>query len=171
MKLIIFNGSSCSGKSTIIKNIMKQKDHFYHLSYDLLRWSFSNYRSETHYEDVRKVVLAVAEAVFKMKYDVVSEILYAEQRQKLIDLAVKHSYEILEINLEADFEVLAERFDERVAKALATPVAERRISNLSKERFKELFDIFHREKNSSAVTFRTDRQSIEEISENIMKLL
>ena len=170
MKLLVLNGSSSSGKSTIIKNIMKRKEHIFHLSYDALKWSFSKYQSEKYYEDVQKLVLAVAEAVFKMKYDVISDsTLYKTSRMKLIDLATQYGYEILEINLEADYEVLSKRFDARVASALANP--EKRVANFSKERFKELFDIFHREKSPSAMTFRTDIQSTEEISEGIMKLL
>jgi len=37
MKFILLNGSSCSGKSTIIRNMMKEKDHFFQLSYDSLK--------------------------------------------------------------------------------------------------------------------------------------
>ena len=170
MKLLILNGSSNSGKSTIVKNIMKQKEHLFHLSYDALKWSFSKYQSEKYYEDVQKIVLAVAEAVFKMKYNVISDsALYKVSRMKLIDLATKYGYKILEVNLEADYKVLSKRFDDRVASALANP--ERRIANLSKERFKELCDIFNSEKNPSAVTFRTDTQSIAEVTKGVMKLL
>ena len=90
-------------------------------------------------------------------------------REKFIDLAKGYGYEIIEINFEAGWDVLSKRFEERVAGALANP--ERRVANLSKERFKEIFDISEREKNPSALTFRTDKQSIEEISNAVMKLL
>jgi predicted kinase len=95
--------------------------------------------------------------------------LYRKSREKLTKLAKDKGYEVLEINLEADCEVLSKRFDERVERAHANPGW--RISNLSKDRFKELHEIFHREKNSSAIAFRTDKQSMEEISESIMNLL
>ncbi|MEI7451705.1 MAG: AAA family ATPase [Candidatus Falkowbacteria bacterium] len=170
MKLIILNGSTCSGKSTIIKNILKKRDHLFHLSYDSLKWSFSNYKPDTHFNDVRIIVLAVAAAVFKMGYDVISDsTLSRESREKLKNLAIEAGYEILEVNLEADFELLSERFDARVASALLNP--ERRISNLSKDRFVELYNTFNQEKNASALVFRTDMQSEEEISDSIIKLL
>ena len=170
MKLIILNGSSCSGKSTIIKNIMKEKDNFFHLHYDALKWSFSQYSSERHYKDVQKIILAVAETVFGMGYNVVSDSsLTRVFREKLINLASQKGYEIIEINLEADYEVLLNRFRARVESALKNP--ERRISNLSEERFKEIFDICENEKNPLANTFRTDTESIEEVSESIMQLL
>ena len=63
---------------------------------------------------------------------------------------------------------LKKRFEERLESAIAAP--ERRISNLSKDRFIELLDIFEKEKNPKAITYRTDKQSTEEISESILKL-
>lgn len=169
MKLIILNGGTCSGKSTIIKNILKRREHLFHLSYDSLKWSFSFYKPDTHFNDIRTLVLAVAEAVFKMGYDVISDsTLHRESREKLIKLAIKSGYEILEINLEADFEMLSKRFDDRVAGALAN--SERRISNISKDRFIELYNIFNQEKSTSALIFRTDVQSEEEISDSIINL-
>lgn len=170
MKLLILNGSSCSGKSTIIKNIMGQKSRLFHLSYDPLRWLFSKYSRSEQYKDVWAVVFAIADAVFKMRYDIIADaVLYKERRNKLIELAKQAGYSVIEINLEADYNVLAKRFDERVAGALADP--EKKISNLSKDRFKELYDIFHSEKNLQAITFNTDIQSVEEISQKILELL
>ena len=169
MKLLILNGNSCSGKSTIVKYIMKQKENLFHLSYDSLKWSFANYKSEKHYKDVQQIKLAVASSVFKLKYDVVSDGgLYKASREELINLALLARYQIVEINLEASPEVLADRFNERVSRALATP--ERRISNLSFERFQELSNIFESEKNSQAITFRTDMQDPEDIADKILKL-
>ncbi len=170
MKLVIINGSSCSGKSTVIKNILKERDDFFHLSWDSLKWLFSKYNHDRHYEDVKNLVLATAKTIFKMNYNILSDSsLYREMRNQLISLASDSGYEVVEINLEADFEVLAKRFNERVASALLSP--ERRISNLSKDRFKNLFDIFNKEKNPSAIIIRTDTQSIEDVLREINKFL
>jgi len=104
-----------------------------------------------------------------MGYDVVSDsALKNKFRLELISLATVAGYEILEVNLEASHEVLIKRFDERVASALATP--ERRISNLSRDRFQELIDIYEREKNPQAISFRSDTQNIEDVAEKILEL-
>ena len=170
MKLLILNGSSCSGKSTVAKHIMKWKENYFHLSYDSIEWQFSQYsHGGKYYEDIHKVMHSILGVVCELKYNVITEALHKISRQKLIDIATSHGYEILEINLEADYEILSKRFDERVASALANP--ESKISNLSKERFEELFDIYQREKNPSAITFITDTPNMEEVSENVMKLL
>jgi len=170
MKLVILNGSSCSGKSTIIKNMINEKERYFHLSYDFLKHSFSKYKSAEHYQEVQKVVMAVAETVLKMKYNIITDsVLYKASRTKLVKLAKKAGYEILEINLEADYKILAARFDQRVEAHLNG--SGMRITNLSKKRFKELYEIFQQEKNPKAISFRTDTQSIEEVSKQVLKLL
>ena len=149
---------------------MSVKEKYFYLHYDSLKWSFSQYSSEKHYKDVQQVVLSIAESVLKMEYNVISDsCLTKEFRETLIELAKQKDYEIIEINLEAEYEILLNRFRERVASALKNP--ERRISNLSEDRFKELFDTFTNEKNPSAVYFRTDTQTIDQVSESVINLL
>jgi predicted kinase len=172
MKIIILNGSSCSGKSSIIKILMKERENLFYLHYDTLKWLFSKYKREKHNKDVQKIVMHVASEVFSMGYDVISESsLTRESRQKLIDLANKNNYEIIKINLEADFDVLLKRFNERVEAALKIPEKDRKISNLSVERFKELYEIYNNEKDSDAIVYKTDKENPEEIAEKINKML
>ncbi|MCF7795359.1 ATP-binding protein [Patescibacteria group bacterium] len=169
MKLIIFNGTSCSGKSTIIEYLMKE-DNVFHLKGDTLKRLFSNYSFYTHKDDVKKIVMAVAKEIFTMKYKVISDYsLFKVSRQKIIDLAKKSGYEIVEINLEADFEILKERFNERVKGALNDN--SKKISNTSMDRFKELYKTYNKEKNVLAKTFYTDKQSIEELVREIKTYL
>ncbi|MFA6589597.1 MAG: hypothetical protein WCS66_04535, partial [Bacteroidales bacterium] len=80
-----------------------------------------------------------------------------------------YNYKIIEINLEADYSILEKRFEERVASALVNPNS--RISNTSKERFKELVEIFEKEKNIKAISFRTDNQEIGRVVEEVLKLI
>lgn len=173
MKLIIINGSSCSGKSSIVKSLMNSRENLFLLHYDSLKWSFSKYSREEKYKDVQKVMQSVALTVFEMgKYDVICDSgLYRVSRQNLIDIAKKLEYEIIEINLEADFNILLQRFNERVESALKVSSKDRRISNLSVDRFKELFDIYNKEKNELAISFYSDKESSEEIAEKIKMML
>ncbi len=170
MYFLSINGASCSGKSTIIKEIVKSENNLFHLSYDALKWSFSKYNSKTHYNLVAELLLNLAKFIVNKKYNIICDSsLYKKDRNKLISLAKKHGYKIIEINLEADFSVLKERFKERVASALANPGS--RISNISDKRFKELFNIFEREKNKKALEIRTDNQEIGDVVKNILKLI
>lgn len=169
MKFIMLNGSSCSGKSTLVQKILESRERYYQLSYDSLKWSFSQYKPDTHFDDIRKLVQAVAESVCEMKYNIVCDsALHKETRDNLLMIPKKYEYEIIEINLEADYQILEKRFDERVAAALAKQ--NKRISNTSKERFKELYGIYQNEKNHSAITFRTDTETIESVTEKVLSL-
>jgi predicted kinase len=171
MKLTIINGSSCAGKSTVVKAILKEKEHLFHLSYDSLKWSFSRYSPEKHSDNVHVLFFAVAETMIEMGYDVICDsTIFKKWRERLIEFATARRYEIVEVNLEAEYKTLLERFNARVARAKANP--EMRITNTSEERFRTLYDTYQTEKNTAALTFWTDReQPIEEIEESILKLL
>jgi len=172
MKLIILNGSSCSGKSTIIKNIMAEKSHCFHINRDSIKWSFSKYQYDKDHENVQKILLAIADTVFKIGYNTILDFaIYKKYRQEFIDLAKEYNYELLEINLEADYEILLKRFNERIKSVSLVQKKDRIISNTSVDRFKEIFDIFNKEKNPLALTIRTDTQNVENVSKSIMKFL
>ena len=170
MKFILINGSSCSGKSTIVKAILHTREQLYYLSYDSLKWSFSQYNPDKHIGDIRTLMQSVLQTMITLRYDIICDSgLYSEPREKLIALARESDYEIIEINFEADYDVLLKRFDERVVRAQATPEA--RISNLSREKWKKLYDIYQKDKNPNATTIHTDKQSIEETIETVLKLI
>ncbi len=170
MKFIMLNGPSCVGKSTTVNRIMDEKEKYYKLSYDTQKWLFSKYDRNIHFEDVKAVQRALAETVCGLHYNIICDsALHRETREKLLNIARKYEYEVIEINLEADYEILAVRFDERVKDALQKK--SKTISNTSKERFKELYDIYQREKNSSATVFWTDQQNEEKVANSILQLL
>lgn len=166
----MLNGCSCSGKSTIVKRVMVEKENFYQLSSDPQKWLFSKYDKNNHFDDLRKIMKSLAETVCEMNYNIICDsALRKENREELLEIGRKHGYEIIEINLEASYEVLEKRFDERVEKALSTPNA--KISNTSKDRFKELYEIYNDQKNPQAITFNTETQNVDEVVESIFKLI
>lgn len=170
MKLILVNGSTCAGKSTLVKAVLKQRERLYYLSFDALKWGFSQYNPKVHGSDVITVMVAVAESVFALKYDIICDsVMIREHREHLISLGKKHGYDIVEINIEASYDVLLKRFDERVARAKTDPTI--RISNLSRERFHELYETYEAGKNPSAPTIHTDVQSVEENIVAVLKLI
>jgi predicted kinase len=170
MKFVMLNGHSCSGKSTVVKRIIAEKDQYYQLSYDSLKWLFSKYSREAHSRDVQKLVQAVAESVCAMRYNIICDsALHKETRDLLLEIPRRHEYEIIEINLEADYEILARRFDVRIADALRNP--ERKISNLSKDRFNELYRTYEEEKNPNVIIIRTDMHSIDEVANKVLALI
>jgi predicted kinase len=169
MKFIQLNGPSCVGKSTIVARILEERPRYYKVSYDALKWGFSQYKPEVHFEDVRKLVLALAEGVCEIRYNIICDSgMHRKTRENLFAIARKHNYEVIEINLEADYDVLEKRFNKRLADAEANPG--KRMANKSHDRHRELFDIYLSEKDPSALTFRTDKMSVEDVVASILPL-
>ncbi len=170
MKFVMFNGPSCVGKSTTAQCILDKKEGVFHLSYDKLKWSFSLYSHRIHGKDIHELMNVVTRTVCGMQRTIICDSgLHKSGREELFNIARKFDYEILEINLEADWSAIEQRFEERLEHARMHP--NEKISNTSKDRLKELFDTYHAEKNPNAVTFRTDKQTIGEIAEEVMKLI
>jgi predicted kinase len=169
MKIVFLNGSSCSGKSTVIKNIMEEKEGYFQLSYDNIKWKFSKYASGKYREDIHEIMRAILDEVCKQKHNIICEVYFAEAKSKFIQIAQGYGYEIVEINLEAEWEVLLDRFKARLAEAEKDPNI--RMANRTQERFKKLFDIYQKGKNPNAIVFRTDTASPEEVSKRIVELL
>lgn len=166
----MINGPSCTGKSTTVNQVLEKFERYYKLSYDGQKWHFSKYNRNTHFDDVQKVIRALAETVCGMNYNIVCDsALYRKDREFLFDIARKHKYEIIEFNLEASYEIIEQRFEERVANALVNK--SKTISNTSKERFKELFEIYETEKNTEAIVLRTDISNAEAIAQQIFDYL
>lgn len=143
---------------------MRQESRYFHLSYDSLKWQFSHYVSGKYYEDIRVLRLAMLSTLCELKYNVITESLHKESRQKHIDLAASYGYDVVEINLEAAYDELLERWNKRIARG-------ERKETMKKERFDEIYSIYMSEKNEQATTFHTDTQSVDEVSQGILKLL
>lgn len=166
----MLNGSSCSGKSELLRKVLEKKDRYYKLAYDSQKWLFSKYTPDTHFQDVRKIQKALAECVCGMGYNIICDsALYRDNREELLDIPRKFGYEVIEINLEAEYPVLEKRFDQRMIDAVTNPRI--RMSNRSKDRFKELYNIFQTEKNPEAMVIRTDTQSLEQAKEELFKFI
>jgi len=166
MKLLLFNGPPCAGKSTIIEKVLVHQKRFFYLSYDHVKWQFSEYQPGTNtlYQDIRILRLALLRDLCDMQYNVITYSLHRETREKHIAIARSYGYDSIEINLEASYEALIERLNERMARGL-------RKERITRERFDEMYQIYMSEKNTQATTFRTDLSGVEEIAERIGMLL
>lgn len=169
MKLVMINGPSCVGKSTTVQGVMESVENYYKLSGDHQKWMFSKYHRDIHKEDTARLLRAIAREICEMKYKIICDsALYRKNREALLEIARSYGYEIIEINLEADYDLLAQRFDERIAEAAVKKV---RYSNTSKEVWKDLYNIYQEQKNPAAITLYTDKESKEQVIEKVLKLL
>ncbi len=173
MKFVLINGPSCSGKSTIIRNILLNTDNFFYLSYDTVKWSFSKYASGKYTEHIMSLLVTILQNISDKKFNIICDSgLHKQYRDVLINKAKENNYETIMINLEADYEILKQRFQKRMEDLKENP--QKRIANTSEERHRELFEMYQNEKEPTAITFRTDSSNPEDVQNvvnNILKLI
>jgi len=170
MKLVLINGPSCAGKSTAVDSVMKNKENYFRLSYDSIKWSFSNYVAFKYSDEIYNLMLIIMNEMCRVKFDIICDsVIFKEHRQELTEVAEKYGYKIVSINLEANYDIVLTRYEQR-KKEIAENL-HKEPTHTSLEKFKELFDRYHNEKDPDAVTFDTGKQTQEEVSTEVLALL
>ncbi len=158
-KLIIINGPSCAGKSTVINKIFETKKDIFWLKFDSIKRFFVDYEPLTDRVKVTELVIVIG----KDRIDRGEDILLENHDQEVVDCAKEKDYILFEYNIEAPYDALLERFRVRVLNA----PKELRI-NTSEVRHRELYDKYLEGKNMNIKTFDTSLQSAEEITIEIL---
>ncbi len=167
-KLIIINGQSCGGKSTTVKTLLENHKHFFKLSYDNVKRFYVDYKADTHMDMVYEMLSSMSKTAIVQGYDCISDGSWRGEKTKDIrEVFEDHGYSIYEFNIEADINVIRQRFAEKVKESAEKNIP---ISNTSVERLEQLNDTYQLEKNKNAVTYRSDRMTIEQIVSDIEKV-
>lgn len=114
--LLELNGSMCAGKSTISETLMK-RDGFFKSSYDKIKFLISNY-SENNADQrriAREISLQTISEAMDHGLSVIVDGGHHAYRDRYREIAKKNGFEYISINIEAPYEVLRQRFLERVA--------------------------------------------------------
>lgn len=93
-------------------------------------------------------------------------VIHQKDREKVTQIAEKYNYKIISINLEAPLKTLNERFEIEKQKNI-----ERKRLGTTHERFKEIYEIYHKEKDENAKTFNTGKINAENLAKKILKIL
>lgn len=166
--VLIFNGPTCSGKSTTAKFICARQPRIFRASTDRIKRLISDYSPKKHQAVVRDLVLALADQALTSGLSVLMEGYYFAFKDYYKDLAAKHGCRVIEVNFYAPAAVLEQRFLERVAKAKAEGG---KISVDTIEGLREHNLNYEKYKNDQALTFDSSLMTVEEIYQEIIKLL
>lgn len=166
--LVILNGPSCVGKSSVVTELGKLQPNLFHLAFDRVKWSFLDYTSGSHTEEIYKLLMLIEEEAIRNEWPLIHEGgLYPKYLQSIIDVAEKAGYRSLCINLTAPKEVLLTRFKQRVEEVT---LLNKKIGNTKEDRFWEIYDITEQGKDQSAPTYDTSVMTSEDIAKEIVKL-
>jgi predicted kinase len=166
-KLILINGSRCSGKSLLSKELYKSLDKTILINLDSIKWLYSSYDKENSYslQLAKKVSLKMVEEYIKEGLNIIIEraFNFYEYIKPYVDLKNKVDVEIILINIEAPLKVLLERNKSRVH---ITP-KENRITKI--ETIRKSFEHYNNNKFIVDLTYDTSKLDIETIVKDIKK--
>ena len=168
--ILVLNGSSCSGKTTIAKLLLDKIPDSFRVSGDRIKWLISNY-SKIYRQSVYKLSLALAEAALVEGFSLITDgsgYFYEGNEDKYKNLALKYQARLIAVNIEAPFETILERFNKRV---LSAKIEGNKISNTDPKRLKEIYDTYLENKDEQAPIFDSSLLSAEEICAEILKLI
>jgi predicted ABC-type ATPase len=161
-KLIIINGPSCAGKSTIIDEFFLYQKSFFWLKYDAIKRFFVDYEPTHDKEKVQELVTTIG----RDRIDRGEDILLENHIGPIVEFARENGYDIFGFDIEVPYPVLLQRFQERVVN-IKTGVK----INTSEERHRGIYDAYISNKRDGGITFDTSILSKEEIVERIMALV
>ncbi len=167
--VIHLSGGSCTGKSSVADILSDRIPDIFHLSYDNVKWNFSNYHRDTHKEKVKKIVKEFFEIICKTDSSILLLTIIEDEQEynHLTEIAEQYAYNFLNIKLKAPKEILLQRFRERVrsAKKAGSKISitdeKLFLNNSSKDFFTP----------NNAKIFDSSKLSPEEIADEILKLL
>lgn len=159
-KLIIINGPSCAGKSTIIDEFFLYKKDFFWLKYDAIKRFFVDYEPSHDKEKVQELVTLIG----KDRIGRGEDILLENYIETIADFAKNNGYDIYQFNIEAPYPTLLQRFQERILNIKAGIKI-----NTSEEKHRQIYDTYISNKKGNDITFDTSTLSKEEIVEKIIQ--
>jgi len=146
--------------------IDKANDRIVRISYDQVKRWISNYSPERDFIDVYRILTAMSEEIFSMGMNAYFDgAIYKKEREVIIVSAKEYGYKIVELNIDIDYSVARERFQERIDIKKSNPNA--LISNVSPEKHRRIYDLYNNEKNLKAISLDSLKFSPDELYEQV----
>jgi predicted kinase len=164
---ILITGHSCTGKSTLRKELQKYLPGTYHIGYDSIKWNLSGYSREKDVETVRNILYGFLWVLFEKKISCISDMFFSdrERYEKVREIAIKNGYIIIPVELRCSEDIRIKRFGERVNRAKME--WSERISVTDEGVFREnMRKPFYFPEDS--LVFDTSQVWVEEITERIL---
>jgi len=161
--ILIINGPSCGGKSTVSDVLFEKYGGIYKGKSDAIKWLISDYNPEVHRQTVHQMTNQTIKVALANGLSVIKEGALWKPEEYL-EMAREFKVPFFVANVESPWDVLCERFQKRVAAKKAGT----KISNASPERFKVLHDMYQKTKMKSELEFDSSKQTPEQIAETIV---
>jgi len=157
--LLILNGPSCGGKSTVSDILFEKFGGIYKAKNDAIKWLISDYDANSQRGIVHEMTLETMEVALSHGLSVMKEGGLWEFGS-YVKMAKDHNVPVFVANIEAPWDILFSRFEFRIE---AKKNGEK-IANVDPVRFKELYDMYQKNKTKSELEFDSSEQTPEQIS-------
>ncbi|MDA3836486.1 MAG: hypothetical protein PF542_02585 [Nanoarchaeota archaeon] len=166
--ILILNGPSCAGKTTVRREFTSKYGRIFAPKGDVIKWMISDYEGSKDRAKVVNMVGGLIEGAIKEGFSVVHDWSITDiQRVELKSLAVKYKLAFIEVNIEADFETISDRFDVRIEEARNGA----KISMTDPFVMRGFYDEYMKSKDNSLPTFDSRKDSAEQIVKKIISLI
>lgn len=168
--LVIINGPLCSGKSTVAKLLSENKSDIFHISGDKIKWFISDYSSEKYTKTgiINRLLLSLVSQAAKEGLLIVIEgnIALLKESEEYLKIAEDNNMNFYQCNIEAPYDILLKRFNQRVIGALESKI---KISAKTEDDMKSRYDSYQELKNKNVQLFDSSKMSPQQIVKEIEK--
>lgn len=168
--ILILNGPSCAGKTSIARYFSSRYKSIFTPRGDQIKWMISDYKRDNleYKKQILKMVFGLINFAIKEGFSIVHDwSILDSDRKKLKLLAKRYGFVFIEVNVEADFCTISKRFDERIKAAKSGA----RISLIDPKIMKERYEHYFNSKDKKLPTFDSGKFSSEKISKKIISLI
>lgn len=162
-------GPSCAGKSSIFTALLEKLPDTYTVSYDKMKWQMSHYHRDKHRAIINELGAGLFEVVCAKHIPVLLDSFIKDEDEyaHYKEIAERHGYVFLSVELTAPMEVLLARFRDRIeivkreGRKISVMDEETFIAQTSKRPFV----------HEGTPVFDTSQSDKETIAEDIIRLL
>ncbi len=170
--ILIIQGPMCSGKSSVAKILISKYPELFHASGDNIKWFISDYSAEKYSGKgiiTRLLSSLVSQAVLESLSVLIEGNVGLQKDVKIFsDIAEKNEFNFIQVNIEAPYNVLLDRFNKRVEDALEKKT---NISVKTEENMKKRYEGYQEFKDKTLPTFDSSKMSPEKIADEIQSLI
>ncbi|MDD2870529.1 MAG: zeta toxin family protein [Candidatus Gracilibacteria bacterium] len=169
-KAIFLYGSSCAGKSTLVKSMLEKSSNMFHLNIDKIKWLISDYNNQnnSYLNTLDEMLVSLAKTAIKNEMNIIYEGKSPYIFNKLESFLKELDIKVYQINLEAPLEILKERFLQRLKDV---EINGGKVSNKSLDRFIEIYNEYIDTKKEDILTLDSSILSKEEMILELEKLV
>lgn len=170
--LIAVYGPMCAGKSTISKMLASEFPGVFHISYDKIKWFITDYSAEKYSGKgiVSRLLSTLVTQVATEGFSIIIEgdLNLMRNHQIYEKIAKENGMNFIQINIEAPFEVVGERFEERLRISKEQNI---KVSITTEEGMRTRFEVYQKEKHTELPTYDSSKMTPDEIVSNVKGLL